>query len=235
MKSPAGSPQQETKTITKKRKSLTKAKGSSSSLDSSTALLTMDETEDVKAASNFPMKSNRRRSLTKSKGSGSKLVADPSKSEDANSAKVASSHLPVKSKRRRSLSKSKGSSSSLGHEPSKTEEDGSVKLPTATDGVDETDLAMPSVSAQPFKKAPMKFSATNSFMKSLQAHQVKNEGLNSLLDSSPMPSQPAFEFKKRIKHQLLREFYGNSVNSPNLTEVPSAVITVRRSPRFAGK
>ena len=40
--------------------------------------------------------------------------------------------------------------------------------------------------------------------------------------------------KKRIRRESLRQFYGNSVNSPNLTEVPSAVIKVRRSPRLAG-
>ena len=41
--------------------------------------------------------------------------------------------------------------------------------------------------------------------------------------------------KKRIRRESLRHFYGNSVNSPNLTEVPSGVIKVRRSPRLAGK
>ena len=40
--------------------------------------------------------------------------------------------------------------------------------------------------------------------------------------------------KKSIRRESLRQFYGNSVNSPNLTEVPSAVIKMRRSPRLAG-
>ena len=41
--------------------------------------------------------------------------------------------------------------------------------------------------------------------------------------------------KKRIRRQSLRYFYGNSVSSPNLTEVPSSVIKVRRSPRLLGE
>ena len=41
--------------------------------------------------------------------------------------------------------------------------------------------------------------------------------------------------KKRIRRQSLRYFYGNSVSSPNLTEVPSSVIKVRRSPRLIGE
>ena len=40
--------------------------------------------------------------------------------------------------------------------------------------------------------------------------------------------------KKSIKRESLRQFYGNSVNSPNLTEVPRTAIKVRRSPRLAG-
>ena len=40
--------------------------------------------------------------------------------------------------------------------------------------------------------------------------------------------------KKRIRRESLRQYYGNSINSPNLTEVPRAVIKVRRSPRLAG-
>ena len=41
--------------------------------------------------------------------------------------------------------------------------------------------------------------------------------------------------KKKIRRESLRQYYGNSVNSPNLTEVPKAVIKVRRSPRLAGE
>jgi len=55
-----------------------------------------------------------------------------------------------------------------------------------------------------------------------------NLGLNSILDKSFHPSP------KKIKRQSLRSFYGNSVNSPNLTQVPVSAITVRRSPRNHG-
>jgi hypothetical protein len=41
--------------------------------------------------------------------------------------------------------------------------------------------------------------------------------------------------KKKIRRQSLRHYYGNSINSPNLTEVPRAVIKVRRSPRLEGE
>ena len=41
--------------------------------------------------------------------------------------------------------------------------------------------------------------------------------------------------KKRIRRESLRQYYGNSINSPNLTEVPRAVIKVRRGPRLAGE
>ncbi len=61
----------------------------------------------------------------------------------------------------------------------------------------------------------------------LEACSGSNLGLNSILDKSfqsgPVP--------KKIRRQSLRSFYGNSVNSPNLTQVPANAITVRRSPR----
>jgi hypothetical protein len=41
--------------------------------------------------------------------------------------------------------------------------------------------------------------------------------------------------KKRICRESLRHYYGNSINSPKLTEVPRAVIKVRRSPRLEGE
>ena len=55
-----------------------------------------------------------------------------------------------------------------------------------------------------------------------------NLGLNSFLDKSFHPSP------KKIRRQSLRTFYGNSVDSPNLTQVPVNIITVRRSPRNHG-
>ena len=70
----------------------------------------------------------------------------------------------------------------------------------------------------------------------LHLHPSRN-GLNSILDGSPsdFPSTlGASAGKKKIKRQSLRSFYGNSVNSPNLTEVPSCAIVVRRSPRRNG-
>lgn len=72
-------------------------------------------------------------------------------------------------------------------------------------------------------------------LKSAQHFQPANFGLNSILDGSPNPASSGFGLaKKTIKRQSLRSFYGNSVNSPNLTEVPSSAITVRRSPRLNG-
>lgn len=62
--------------------------------------------------------------------------------------------------------------------------------------------------------------------------QPSQNGLNSILDGSPSNFQAAFGGKTRIKRESLRSFYGNSVNSPNLTEVPSSAIIVRRSPRL---
>jgi hypothetical protein len=41
--------------------------------------------------------------------------------------------------------------------------------------------------------------------------------------------------KKRIRRESLRHYYGNNIHSPNLTEVPRAVIKVRRSPRQEGE
>ena len=55
-------------------------------------------------------------------------------------------------------------------------------------------------------------------------------GLNSVLPVMNLGTKAA-----KIRRQSLRTFYGNSVHSPNLmTAVPTAVITVRRSPRFQG-
>ena len=69
--------------------------------------------------------------------------------------------------------------------------------------------------------------------KKLKSAQPANFGLNSILDGSP--HNPDFKpAKKSIRRQSLRSFYGNSVNSPNLTEVPNSAITVRRSPRLNG-
>ena len=58
-------------------------------------------------------------------------------------------------------------------------------------------------------------------------------GLNSVLDGTPSPVMNLGTEVVNIRHQFLRTIYGNSVHSPNLmTAVPTAVITVRRSPRF---
>ena len=60
-------------------------------------------------------------------------------------------------------------------------------------------------------------------------------GLNSVLDGTPSPVMNLGTKAAKIRRQSLRTFYGNSVHSPNLmTAVPTAVITVRRSPRFLG-
>ena len=60
-------------------------------------------------------------------------------------------------------------------------------------------------------------------------------GLNSVLDGTPSPVMNLGTKAAKIRRQSLRTFYGNSVHSPNLmTAVPTAVITVRRSPRFQG-
>lgn len=228
MKSPSGTQKQEVKESTKRRKSLTKAKkGSSTSLDSVPL-----PTEEAEVA---PMKSSwRRKSLTKSKGSSSKLLPDLPNTEQSDSTRV-DYDSPEKSKKRKSLKKSKGFSSSLDLEPPRSKDNNSLTSTAKPVHVDEPDFATPPASIQLPDRDLTKFVTTNSFMRSFQAHQPKNEGLNSLLDGSPMPSQNTFTFKKTIKRPSLREFYGNSVNSPNLTEVPSAMITVRRSPRFAGK
>ena len=60
-------------------------------------------------------------------------------------------------------------------------------------------------------------------------------GLNSVLDGTPSPVMNLGTKAAKIRRQSLRTFYGNSVHSPNLmSAVPTAVITVRRSPRFQG-
>ena len=57
---------------------------------------------------------------------------------------------------------------------------------------------------------------------------------NNLLLIIPGVEAVGVAKKKRIRRESLRQYYGNSINSPNLTEVPGAVIKVRRSPRLAG-
>ena len=79
---------------------------------------------------------------------------------------------------------------------------------------------------------------TNSSLLTFAAkkYQSTNDGLNSILDGSPLVG-PKFGGRKRssrIRRQSLRQYYGCSVNSPNLTEVPGELINVRRSPRLAG-
>ena len=59
-------------------------------------------------------------------------------------------------------------------------------------------------------------------------------GLNSILDNTPSPVLIHGARTKKIKRQSLRSFYGNSINSPNLMQVPKEVITMRRSPRLQG-
>lgn len=57
---------------------------------------------------------------------------------------------------------------------------------------------------------------------------------NEMLFLAGIESARVLKKKKSIRRESLRQFYGNSVNSPNLTEVPRTVIKVRRSPRLAG-
>lgn len=68
-----------------------------------------------------------------------------------------------------------------------------------------------------------KVCSTAALLDSAKRFQSNNYGLNSILDGSPL--KLAASYKKRIRHPALREFYGNSVNSPNLTggvEISSA-------------
>ena len=80
---------------------------------------------------------------------------------------------------------------------------------------------------------------TNSslFTFAAKRYQSTNDGLNSILDGSPLagPKFGARRQSSKIRRQSLRKFYGRSVNSPNLTEVPEELKAVRRSPRLAGR
>ena len=67
-----------------------------------------------------------------------------------------------------------------------------------------------------------------------QKYNTTNDGLNSILDQSPLISGPRRK-APRIRRQSLSQYYGRSVDSPNLCEVPGGYITVRRSPRLAGE
>ncbi len=67
-----------------------------------------------------------------------------------------------------------------------------------------------------------------------QRLQSTNDGLNSILDPSPVAVVPCKK-KTKIRRQSLSQYYGSSVYSPNLREVPGELITVRRSPRLASE
>ncbi len=67
-----------------------------------------------------------------------------------------------------------------------------------------------------------------------QRLQSTNHGLNSILDRSPAAVVPRKK-QKKIRRQSLSQYYGRSVDSPNLREVPGELISVRRSPRLASE
>ena len=69
---------------------------------------------------------------------------------------------------------------------------------------------------------------TSFFTSTKKFHSI-NDGLNSILDETPNSTPRVVAGRKRIRRPVLREFYGNSVNSPNLDE------GLRRSPRLASQ
>ena len=56
--------------------------------------------------------------------------------------------------------------------------------------------------------------STKSFISSARRFQSTREGLNTILDGSP-DSPPKLVSHKKIRRSALRDYYGNSVNSPN--------------------
>ena len=72
-------------------------------------------------------------------------------------------------------------------------------------------------------RAPLQSSkvcSSKSLLSSARRCQPTNDGLNSILDGSPVPFPNQKTTKKVIRHTALKSFYGNSVDSPNLTELP---------------
>ncbi len=71
-------------------------------------------------------------------------------------------------------------------------------------------------------------SGTSLFSSTKKFHST-DDGLNSILDETPNSTPRMMAGTKRIRRPVLREFYGSSVNSPNLDK------GLRRSPRLASQ
>ena len=78
-------------------------------------------------------------------------------------------------------------------------------------------------------QSPQDAQTCTSFFGSTKKFHLTHDGLNSILDATPNSCFGVVAGMKRIRRPALREFYGSSVNSPNLDE------GLRRSPRLAGQ